>query len=204
MIDAALQRILRPLRQRIFLMIARGVLRAVFEDRGQPQLSVLLLDGEEAQGLELIQPYGMASSPPAGADCLVVCPGGDRGLGICIAVEDRRKRPKGLKPGEVAFYGQGDVLDQGEEAPVLPEELPEGWPPEPEEPWDPEDPESDPPPARQRITFKADREVEVVCDKFVIRAREGIELATLGEAKLLWGPDGKLTWGNYLDPEEKD
>jgi len=198
MTSGALQRILRPLKQRIYLMIARGVLRAVFEEKGQPQLTVRLLDGEDAQGLELLQPYGLASNPPLGADCLVLCPGGDRGLGIVLAIEDRRKRPKGLAEGEVAFYGPGDVLAQAEEPPELPELLPEGWPPEPEEPWDPEDPESPPPPARQRLSFKAGREIEIVCDKLTVRAREGIELCTLGAAQFLC--NGELALGDYLEP----
>jgi phage gp45-like len=203
MIDA-LQRILRPLRQSIFLMIARGVLRAMVEEQGQAKVSVQLLDGEEAQGVELLQPYGMASAPPADADCLVLCPGGDRGMGICIAVEDRRKRPKGLAGGDVVFYGPGDALAQGEEAPGLPEILPDGWLPEPEEPWDPEDSESDPPPARQRLTFGENREVTLVCDKFTVRAREGLEFVTLGGAKLLWGHTEVLEWGRYTDPDTKE
>ena len=195
-----LNRVLRPLKQRIFLMIARGVFRALIEDKGQPQLSVMLLDGEEAQNVELIQPFGMATSPPPDSDCLVVCPGGDRGMGICIAVEDRRARPKGLEVGEVVFYGPGDALAQGEEAPELPETLPEGWPAEPEEAWDPEDPESTPPPARQRLSFKAaDREVVLTCDKFVVRARTGLELTTLGELKVLWG-EGGMQFGDYAAP----
>lgn len=57
----------------------------------------------------LMQHWGLASRPKAGADAVVVFLGGNRGNGVVIATGDRRFWLKGLAEGEVALYD-----DQGQ------------------------------------------------------------------------------------------
>ena len=47
-----------------------------------------------------ISTVGLSDMPLPGAKAVVVYPGGQRSLGVIIATEDPRYRPKGQKPGE--------------------------------------------------------------------------------------------------------
>ena len=169
-------RLLAPLRQRVLSMVARAVVRAVEEDEGLRRLTVGALAGEEIAGVEQMQEYGFASQPLRGCEAVVLFAGGDRNHGYIINTDDPRFRPLGLAPGEVAVYGQGDALAEGEEAPEFPGELPQGWPPAPGE--------DDPPMARQRLLFKAGREVVLYCDDFKIAAQGNIDLMALGAIRM--------------------
>ena len=70
--------------------------------------------GEQADGIELVHPYGFTSNvqPPTGtqgAEAIVAYPTGDRSHGVIIAHGDRRFRLTGLANGEVAIHD-----DQGQ------------------------------------------------------------------------------------------
>ena len=109
-----LARILRPLKQRIMLMIGRGILKAVAADEtGLQSFTAQLLDGEIAQGLEIMQHYGLASTPPAGSDIVVLFPCGDRSLGISVADGERRTRPTDLAAGAVMLYTDQNGEESG-------------------------------------------------------------------------------------------
>lgn len=119
-----MHRILRPLVQRLRLMISRGMVRALTTtEEGAERLTALLLDGELAQGIEMVQQFGMASNPPAGSDLVVLFPGGDRSLGLAVASEHRRSRPS-LEQGEAALYSAQDKTSLDEDLPesILPDE----------------------------------------------------------------------------------
>lgn len=94
---------LRDLGNRVMMMFARGVLRAVSDSGGRQQLQVELLKDELRDGLERMQNYGMTSHP-LGGDVAVAFLGGNREKGIVLVVDDRRYRLTTLKPGEVALY----------------------------------------------------------------------------------------------------
>ncbi len=93
---------LRDLGNRVMMMFARGVVRAVNDEGGRQQLQVELLKGELRDGLERMQNYGITSHP-LGGDAAVAFLGGNREKGIILAVDDRRYRLT-LKAGEVALY----------------------------------------------------------------------------------------------------
>jgi len=94
----------KPLRDRVMLMVARGVVRAVNDAGGLQLLQLDLLADELRDKVERIQNYGLTSHPHPGAVAAVVFVGGNRDHGLAIAVDDRRYRLVGLAEGEVALY----------------------------------------------------------------------------------------------------
>ncbi len=104
----ALARILNPLKQRILLLIGRGLIQALRQTQGLPELAAELLRGEARDNLVLMQDFGLASLPPAGGECVVLFPGGDRSLGLVVATDDRTRRPQDLAEGDCAIYSAGD------------------------------------------------------------------------------------------------
>lgn len=107
---------LKPVADRIKMMVARGVVKAVADSGGIQVIQAGLLADELRGGLERFQNYGFTGVPLSGADAAVVFLGGNRDHGIVLAVDDRRYRLKGLESGEVAVYtDEGDkiVLKRG-------------------------------------------------------------------------------------------
>lgn len=95
---------LRRLENRVLNIVGRAILRAT-DDGGRVQ--VLKLDGltrERLEGVERVTDYGFASHAPAGSHAVIVCPQGDRGHAVAIAVESAKDRPTGLAEGDVWIY----------------------------------------------------------------------------------------------------
>lgn len=111
MIDTVL-RLIEPVSRRISLLVARGVIRLSKDTTsGNQRLQAELLAGETRDDLERVQEYGFTSRPKAGAEAVVLFPGGSREFGLVIAVDDRRFRLKALQEGEVALYtDEGDKI----------------------------------------------------------------------------------------------
>jgi phage baseplate assembly protein V len=99
-----LGRALKPLKDRVMLMLARGVVKLVSDAGGLQQLQVGLLASETRGEVDRMQNYGTTSVPLAGAAAVLLFVGGNRDHPIAVAVDDPRYRPTGLKPGEVAHY----------------------------------------------------------------------------------------------------
>ncbi len=83
-------------------------MRAVSDAPGIQELQVSLLAGELRGRVQYFQPFGLSAVPLAGAEAAVVFPGGDRGHGIAVAVDDPRYRPH-LNPGESCLYNAKGV-----------------------------------------------------------------------------------------------
>lgn len=96
--------LLRPLRMQISNLVARGVVQVVGDGSKLQSVQIGVLDGEDIDDGERFQEYGFSSVPLAGAEAVVVFPSGDHGHPLVVAVDDRRYRPTGLDPGEVAIY----------------------------------------------------------------------------------------------------
>ena len=112
------EKLIAPLKRRVLLMVGRAVLTAVKDSTKTQGLQIKLFDGEVRDDVERFQNYGLTSVPEEGAEALVLFLGGNRDHGVVVAVEDRRYRPKGLKPGEVCVYhknGDKILLKDGNE-----------------------------------------------------------------------------------------
>lgn len=85
-------------------IIARAEL-ALADDSGTRQtVQARVLAGEVLDHIDRPQDYGFTSHPHPGAEAVLVFRNGNRSDGICVAVDDRRYRLKGLEAGEVAMY----------------------------------------------------------------------------------------------------
>lgn len=99
-----MKHLLRPLSTRIGNTVARAVVQLVDDVKKLQLLQVGVLDDEDVDDAEHHQPYGFSSVPLAGAEAVVVFPGGDRGHPLVVATSDRRHRPTGGTAGEVTVY----------------------------------------------------------------------------------------------------
>ena len=108
---ALIAQMLEPIRTRVMMTIARGVIESINDDEGMQTAKINLLFGENRDKVERFQNYGFTSKPFADAEAVVVFPGGNREHGLIIAVDDRKFRLKGLADGEVAMYtDEGDKI----------------------------------------------------------------------------------------------
>lgn len=92
------------LRARLQLLFARGVVRQADVKSGLAQMQAEFLKNE-VRRVELPQGYGFGSAPLPGSEVFAAFAHGDRSAGVALAFDDRTKRPKDLKPGEVILYG---------------------------------------------------------------------------------------------------
>ena len=69
--------------------------------------------GEVRNKVVRVQQPGHSSMPLPGAKGVALYPGGHRGAGIIVAVDDPRYRPTGLKPGEALFYAIAGAAADG-------------------------------------------------------------------------------------------
>jgi phage gp45-like len=96
---------LRPIVTRIANSISRAALHLVDDTAKLQRVQVVVLaDSEPLDAAEHFQPYGYTSVPLSGAEAVVLCPNGDPGHPLVVAVSDRRYRPTGAAPGEVTVY----------------------------------------------------------------------------------------------------
>lgn len=92
-------------------MIVRAVIDAVNSNKKCQAANIRLQANDAKTGIEHLEPYGFTANPLAGAEGIVMFPGGDRSHGVLITVCDRRYRLTGLQSGEVAIYtDEGDKI----------------------------------------------------------------------------------------------
>lgn len=105
------QKLFKPWKNRILLLVGRGILLATKDSSGIQQLQVTLLAGEVKDQVELMGHFGFASHTPKNSDVVMLSVGGNRDHGIVIATESREFRFKNLGEGECAIYSKdGDYI----------------------------------------------------------------------------------------------
>jgi phage baseplate assembly protein V len=95
--------LLRSLQNKIMLLAGRCVMLAANDALKMQGVQIKLL-ADETRTAERFQNYGVSSVPLPGAEGVAIAIGGERGHTVVIAMDDRRHRPRGMLPGEVAIY----------------------------------------------------------------------------------------------------
>ena len=99
-----IERILQPIKRKIFLVIGRAILTAIDNSEGTQKVQVTGLDGETITGIERFQEYGFESYPKKDAEVVIGFINGNRDQGIALKVHDRTYRPTDLVEGEARVY----------------------------------------------------------------------------------------------------
>jgi phage baseplate assembly protein V len=82
----------------------RGLVHRVDDAGAAQRLDVETHEGVLRSGVELLQPYGLASAAAAGGMTVVLALGGDQGDLVALPVAQPAARMGGLGPGQVALY----------------------------------------------------------------------------------------------------
>lgn len=116
-----IERMLRPIKQRVMMTIARGILELADDTKGIQLAKVTLMKDETREGLERVQNFGFTSNPPDQSEVVALFVGGNREHGFVVACDHRASRKKGLQKGECAVYtddGTYIILKKGGEVEI--------------------------------------------------------------------------------------
>jgi phage baseplate assembly protein V len=94
------------LKNKIYLLIGRGVLTAINNSGKTQKIQVKALHNETITDIDRVQPWGLETYPSidGNSEVVIVFPNGNRDKGIAIAIGNREDRPKTLNPGETTIY----------------------------------------------------------------------------------------------------
>lgn len=102
-----LNRMLKPLKDRIAMMLAKGILESVSDTTAMQLIKLSMYEGEVQEDIEHVHPYGLSSNCPAeGGEVVAGCIGGNRDNTIALVIGNSKFRVKNLKSGEVALYSK--------------------------------------------------------------------------------------------------
>ena len=107
----SLERILRPITNKLSLMLGRAVIRALTTDNGKLQIDAEIFADDIVTKREYFTHHGLFSRPPIGSHCLIACPGGRRENAVIVAVKSNANIPDQAATAEIALYtSQGSVI----------------------------------------------------------------------------------------------
>lgn len=85
-------------------IVQRGVVTGTNDNGGIQTADVTVMRDHRRSGVEVYQPWGLASNPPAGGVSLLFAVGGDQGDMVALPVGNPAMRLGNLKAGEVALF----------------------------------------------------------------------------------------------------
>ena len=92
-----MNRTIEKIKNRIYLLIGRAILKAVNNTDSIQKVKVNILKNESATDVDRIQEYGLETYPKTGtAEVVILFPNGNRDNGVCIKVGDKTYRPSGM------------------------------------------------------------------------------------------------------------
>lgn len=89
-LENILQRAMKPMKDRLLLMVGRAVIKAVNNSPNVQELQLAVLAGESIDKVQNFQQFGFVSNPPIGSEGIMVALGGNRENCIVIATENRQ------------------------------------------------------------------------------------------------------------------
>lgn len=99
-----MNRMVEAIKNKIFLLLGRGILKAIDASQGTQLVQIVGLDGETISDVERLENYGFTSMPETDSEAVAGFVGGNRDQGVVIVVGDRRYRPTTLASAEVMVY----------------------------------------------------------------------------------------------------
>ena len=99
---------IRTLRGRLDGMITRAVIKRVNAALKTVRLQITILADEVEDGVELLQPYGLAFTPPVGSEALALAVQGARTHTVAIMAQHPGERPTGAPERAGGLYNKGD------------------------------------------------------------------------------------------------
>lgn len=106
------KRLIRPIANKIFLLLGRAVLKAIDNSPNTQNIQVIALADETISEIERFQEYGFETYPFAEAEVFVGFLNGNRDHGIALVIHDSRYRPTNLSEGEVTLYTDEDATTE--------------------------------------------------------------------------------------------
>lgn len=104
-------RVIAPLKRKILLSVAHGLIEASKDDGPLQFIQATYLEGETKNDVRKMHHFGFSSHAPKGSECIAVSVAGNREASVIIATENREFRFKNLGDGEVAIYSKsGDYI----------------------------------------------------------------------------------------------
>jgi len=106
---AGLFRFLKPIKDKISLMIGVAILTAVNNSEKTQKLQIQIFGDETYDGVVRMQEYGFETYPDpsdTNNECLVLSICGNRNMGVIACVHNREQRPKDLQAGETQMYSK--------------------------------------------------------------------------------------------------
>ena len=101
-----IDRILIPIKRKIFLIIGKAILTAVNNSGKTQKIQITGLKNETITDIERFQEYGLETYPrtDSEAEAVVAFINGNRDQGFVLCVHDRANRPTDLLEGNVRLY----------------------------------------------------------------------------------------------------
>lgn len=99
-----LRRAIQPLRDRIFMLTSRGLIKGVDDAAGLQECQLRVLSNEDLTRIQRLQEFGFTSHPPLESEAVVLALNGSRANSVIIATDNRAVRLKNLASGETAIY----------------------------------------------------------------------------------------------------
>jgi phage baseplate assembly protein V len=106
-----LERVLRPLRNRIASMLVKAIIKSVDDSGNLQMIKVTMHEGDTKDEIERIQQFGFTSHPPVDSEAILFCIGGNRTHAVVLNTDSSKYRLKNLPKGAVALYNEnGDYV----------------------------------------------------------------------------------------------
>lgn len=98
------QRGLKPLRDRVYILIGRAILTALNDSPSIQEAQLKALADESLEKVQRFQEFGFNSIPPSGTEAVILSIGGSRANTVIVATEKRGTRPQSWGIGEAGLY----------------------------------------------------------------------------------------------------
>ena len=102
----AVRRMFERMRMRIFNLVSRATVSTSTTGARGATVGIKALQGDDRDGAEYFEPYGIAGAVPVGSEGVALAIGGSNDQVIVVCASNKGGTPAGRLPGEVDIYSQ--------------------------------------------------------------------------------------------------